>query len=491
MVNETSERRLDGRLEHGRALQHAEQHGQGGEQAEHNARIRGRAGIAYHARRMVEDDDVPDTIPEDEPVPAPEPAAQLDDADVQPRPSAGSSFCPECGTENPPSAVKCQRCGRVLDPLATVVRATGPGRKLRGSVVATVAGICMVSVVFAYLLELSLRLTVRTVMRYDGQRLEQVDVLASSAGLLEVFGIAAAFGVAGLVAAFVFGGRYLREVVLGATGGVAVQFALWLFMTRAAGGQLRSDLWIVGESFVMRGPAPILMTQLLLVMLFAAMLFAFTGWIIREQLTGMGTCVHCHTPYSLQPTPPVRCPRCDAEQDRDGVQWPWVMLVALVTSILFALVVVLLREPLGFALECHGSGISEACMKTRGNEDYSIFVTAMTDEEFVFWAVDQWGYLEITAVLMLLAPLVLTFVVKRGSRASAGALVPINWLAATFVVMIVLADLGGSEAGFIFLMRMQVLALFLWSVAGVVGVLIGDKLRFRKGSAYLDEIDDA
>jgi hypothetical protein len=435
-----------------------------------------------------DDDDVPDTIPEDEPAP-PEP--ELDDADAKPWTMPGSNFCPECGTENTASAATCVRCGRVLDPLATAVRASSPARQLRGSVVAVVAGICAVAVAFAWLLDLSLQLSARTVMRFDGERLVEAKVLASSAGLLEVFGIAAAFGVAGLVAALVFSGRYLREVVLGATAGITVQFLLWLYMTRAAGGRLRSDLWIVGDSFVMRGPAPILLAQLLLLMLFTAMLFAFAGWIAREQLTGKATCVHCHTAYSLHPTPPVRCPKCDAEQDRDGVQWPWVMLFALVTAFLFALVVALLREPLGFALECQGSRISEACMKARGNEDYTIFVTAMSDDQFVFWAVDQWRYLETTAVLMLLAPLVLTFVVKRGSRASAGALVPINWLAATFVIMIVLADLGGSEAGFIFLMRMQVLALFLWSVAGVVGVLIGDKLRFRKGSAYLDELDDA
>jgi hypothetical protein len=438
-----------------------------------------------------DDDDVPDTIPEDEPIAPPQHEPQFDDEDAKPWTSAGSSFCPECGTENSESAASCVRCGRVLDPLATVVRAASPARQLRGSVVATVAGICMVAVAFAWLLDLSLQLSVRDVVRFDGERLVAAKVLFSSAGLLEVFGIAGAFGVAGLVAALVFAGRYLREVVLGATAGVAVQFLLWLYMTRAAGGQLRTDLWIVGEGFVMRGPAPILMAQLLLMMLFTALLFAFAGWIAREQLTGKATCVHCHTPYSLHPTPPVRCPKCDAEQDRDGVQWPWVMLVALVTSILFALVVALLREPLGFALECNGSSISDACMKARSNDDYTIFVTSMGPDQFVFWAVDQWRYLEITAVLMLIAPLVLTFLVKRGSRASAGALVPINWLAATFVVMITLADLGGSEAGFIFLMRMQVLALFLWGVAGVIGVLVGDKLRFRKGSAYLDEIDDA
>ena len=60
----------------------------------------------------------------------------------------------------------------------------------------------------------------------------------------------------------------------------------------------------------------------------------------------------------------------------------------------------------------------------------------------------------------------------------------------TFVVMVALGDLGGSNAGFIFLMRMQVLALVAWGAAGVIGVLAGDGLRYRKGSAYLDTIDD-
>ena len=400
---------------------------------------------------MVDDDDVPDTIPEDEP-------AAPDSADDTPPAITDSIFCPECGTENSASAAACHRCGRVLDPLAKAVRPAAHQRKLRGSVVATVAGICMAAVVIAWLVDLSMQLTVRTVMRVEGEQLVEHRMLFSAAGLSKVFGLALAFGVAGLVAALAFAGRYLREVVLGATAGVAVQFLLWLYMARAAGGRLRWDLWILGDGFAMRGPAAILLVQILLLMLFTALLFAFASWIVREQVTGKATCVHCHNPYSLKPTPPVRCPKCDAEQDRDGVQWPWVMLVALVTSILFALVVALLREPLGFALECQGSSISEACMKARGNDDYTIFVTSMRRDAFTFWAIDRWRYLEVTGILMLLAPLALTFLVKRGSRASAGALVPINWLAATFVAMIVLADLGGSEAGFVFLLQMQVLA---------------------------------
>jgi hypothetical protein len=401
----------------------------------------------------------------------------------------GAVFCPECGAQNSASAAACRGCGRVLDPLADAERSTAPARKLHGVVVATVTGICVGAVMLAWVTGLSMRLDVAEVLRFEGDRPIRHEVLAAEAALSQVFGIALAFGLAGLVASFAFAGRYLREVVLGASAGISVQFLLWLIMAKAAGGRLRGDLWIAGDGFVMRGPAPILLTQLLLLMLFTAILCAFAGWIAREQITGKATCVQCHTPYSLRPTAPVRCPKCDAEQDRDGVQWPWVMLVALGSTILFAMIVALLREPLGFALECHGE-LSSGCIAARADDSYTIFVTSMTSTDFTFWAVNQGRYLAVSAALMLGAPLLLTFLVKRGSRASAGALVPINWLLATFVIMVALGDLGGSDVGFIFLMRMQVLALFAWGAVGVVGVLIGDKLRYRKGSAYLDELDD-
>jgi hypothetical protein len=354
-------------------------------------------------------------------------------------------------------------------------------------VVATVTGVCVAAVVLAWLTESSMELTVRQIYRFEGDRPISEQVLASNAGLAQVFGLTLAFGLAGLVAALVFAGRYLREVVLGAAGGVVTQFLLWLYMARAAGGQLRGDLWVVGEGFVMRGPAPMLLTQILIMMVFASMTLAFAGWVAREQITHKATCVFCQTGYSLRPKPPLRCPKCDAEQERDGVQWPWVMLVALLSTIVFMLIVAFAREPLGFALEC-SDPLSKACIAARRDDSFQIFVTALDRHEYVYWAIAQWRYIGVTAVLMFASPLVLSFLVKRSSRASAGALVPINWLLATFVIMVVLSDLGGSDAGFIFLMRMQVLALFCWGAVGVMGVLLGDRLRYRSGAAYLDEI---
>ncbi|MGH1357108.1 MAG: hypothetical protein ACRBBS_18850, partial [Thalassovita sp.] len=159
------------------------------------------------------------------------------------------------------------------------------------------------------------------------------------------------------------------------------------------------------------------------------------------------------------------------------------------TTLCFAALVAFLREPLGFALECQGQ-MSQACIAARGDSSFTVFLTSMNDEAFVFWAVDMWRYIAVSAPFMLLAPLVLSLVVKRGSRASAGALIPINWLLASFVVLVVLSELGSSDAGFIYLVRMQVLALLCWGVVGVVAVVLGDKLRYRKGSAYLDELED-
>ena len=404
-------------------------------------------------------------------------------------PPTGTLFCPECGTENPASAATCETCGRVVNPLAEADRATAPARKLHGNVVAVVAGICTVSVVFAWLLGLSLHLSVGEVLHFVEDEPVFTKVLAAEAKLSEVFGPALAFALAGAVAAGVFSGRYLREVVLGATAGIAAQFMIWMITIRLIDGELASELWISGEGFVMRGPAPILLTQLLLAMLFAAITMSFAGWIVREQITGKATCVFCDKPHSIRPQAPVRCPSCDVELERDGVQWPWVMLVALVSAIAFAAYVKFGREPLGFAFECHRQ-LSDACKAARNDDGFALFITQFDARDTVVWAVNQGRYIGYGAILMFAAPLGLTFLVKRGSRASAGALIPINWLLATFVILISLGEIGTSEAGFIFLMRMQVLALFAWGAAGVVGVLIGDRVRYSSGTAYLDELDD-
>jgi hypothetical protein len=348
-------------------------------------------------------------------------------------------------------------------------------------------------VVLAWIAGLSLRLDVETVTQFDGEGFRAVELLAAEAGLWQVFGNVVGFAAAGLIAASVFGGRYLKEVLLGAAAGLALQALIWLAMVQKAGGSLGGDLWIVGEGFVMRGPAPLLLAQLLLLMLFGAMLAAFTGFVVRELITGKSECVHCHRSHAIRPQPPARCPHCDADQVRDGVQWPWVLVFAAAGTLVWALILAFAREPLGFALECRESlaadTLTPACDAALRNDDFTIFVTERTRTSLSFWAIDQWLFLEVGAAWMFMGPVALMFAVKRGARASAAALIPTLWLLASFVVMVVLADLGGSEQGFLFLMRLQVLALVIWGVAGALGLALAYKLRFRSEAAYLDEIE--
>jgi hypothetical protein len=406
--------------------------------------------------------------------------------------ASATSFCPECGTENAAEAVQCTACGRSLDAMAELERAgkVVRGRKLHGVVAATAAGICVGFVVLAWLFGLSLRLHSETTMVFNGENYVDVEMVIANAELWQVFSNLLGFAIAGLVAASVFGGRYLKEVLLGATAGLALQAMIWLVM---AGGKLTGDLWIGGEGFVMRGPAPILLGQMLLLMLFSAMLAAFSGFVIRELITGKSECIHCHRGYAIRPKPPARCPHCDIEQTRDGVQWGWVLVFAAGGTLIWALVLAYLREPLGIALQCHaslgGEELTATCDAALANDDFTIFVTERSQTELAFWAIDQWHFIEVGAAWMFTAPVALMFAIKRGARASAAALIPTLWLLASFVVMVVFADLGGNQSGFVFLMRLQVMALVFWGVAGALGLALAYKLRFRSETAYLDEID--
>lgn len=409
--------------------------------------------------------------------------------------ASATSFCPECGSENAGDAVRCAACGRSLDAMAELDRASHEirGRALRGSVAATAAGVCVGLVVLAWLAGLSLQIESETLMRFDGEQLRAVEVLVAEASLGQVFGNVIAFALAGLVAASVFGGRYLKEVMLGATAGLALQAAIWLGMIATSGGKLAGDLAIVGEGFAMFGPAPVLLAQLLLMMLFAAMLAAFTGFVVRELVTGKSTCVHCHRAHAIRPKPPARCPHCDAEQARDGVQWAWVLVFAGGGVLVWSLLLAFLREPLGVALSCRtalgGPELSAACEAALRSPDMTVFFTERTSTSAAFWAVDQWRYLEIGAAWVFTTTLALALAVKRGGRASGAALIPSLWLLGSAAAMVSLGEVGRSEQGFVFLMRLQVLGLVLWGVAGSLGLALAIKLRFRDDKAFLAEIE--
>lgn len=422
---------------------------------------------------------------------------------------SGATFCPECGTENQAGLTHCQSCGYGLDPMLEAQAQAAAHRPLRWPVFGLTAGIATAVVVLAWLTGLTVPLDVFEVPRFNAQEgdWELVEVLGGAGTPTTVFASVIGFGLAGMIAAFVFQGRYLREVALGAAAAMALQGLLWLATLFMSGGTLSYELWIEGRGFAMRGPGAILLGQMLLLHLFGAVVFAFASWIAVEQLTGKARCVHCHEQYSLRPQPPRRCPSCGAAQQRDGVQWGYVMIGSLVTMGLFILLVGPLGESLGIGMSCDPYDLTDACREARKDGAWTIFQLAVGGEDRpssgdlelqlfgmrpeVTWQLfHTYRYLGIVGGLMLIAPLVLSLLVPRGSRSSAGAMIVLNWFLVTFALLELWSDISSVDGGFVFLMRTQILALVAWGVAGFIGAMVGDRIRFSRGSAYLDEIED-
>lgn len=419
--------------------------------------------------------------------------------------STGATFCPECGTENPAGLTHCQACDFGLDPMLEAEEHGAPHRPMRWPVFGATAGIATVVVLLAWLTGLTVPLEVHEVPRFDAQKAdwELVEVLGGAASATRVFATVIGFGIAGLVTAFTFQGRYLREVTLGALAAMGLQGLLWLITILMNGGTLSYELWVEGDGFALRGPGAILLGQMLILHVFGAVTFAFASWIAIEQMTGKARCVHCHEQYSIRPSPPRRCPKCSAAQQRDGVQWGFVMIGALITMALFVLLVGPLGETVGIGLTCDPYDMTEACDAARESGNWTTFQIANddgADEDMVMFGLarpdltwhlfNTYRYLAVVGGLMLLAPLVLSLAVPRGSRPSAGAMIVLNWFLATFALMELWSVISSVDGGFVFLMRTQLLALIAWGVAGFVGAMAGDRIRFSRGWAYLDEIED-
>jgi hypothetical protein len=408
--------------------------------------------------------------------------------------ASATSFCPECGSENADDAARCGSCGRSLDAMAELEREGQSirARKLHGVVAATAAGVCVGSVLLLWLSGVAPSLGTDTIMRFDGEGVRAVRLLVARTSLARLFGSVLAFGLAGVIAAALYGGRYLKEVVLGALAGLALQSLVWLAAIVRSGASLGGELAIVGEGFALFGPAPVIFVQLLLMMLFAALLGAYAGFVVRELITGSSTCVHCHRKYALRPTPPTRCPHCDVEQARDGVPWGWVLVFAGVGVLVWALQLVFARELVGIAWTCTtslgGPDLAPACEAALRNDDLTIFFTERSHERVSFWAVDQWRYLEVGAAWVFTTTLAQGLVVRRGSRAAGAALIPTLWLLGSATTMVALGGIGTTEAGFVFLMRLQVLGLLLWGLAGALGLALATTLRARSGDP-LDAIE--
>ena len=79
-------------------------------------------------------------------------------------------------------------------------------------------------------------------------------------------------------------------------------------------------------------------------------------------------------------------------------------------------------------------------------------------------------------MIFVFAPLLLGWLLRRGALPSSGAMIPLNWAAASIVALLFF-DFAKYGGGFVVAFRAHLLALAVWGVAGFIGAMIGSRLR--------------
>ena len=272
---------------------------------------------------------------------------------------------------------------------------------------------------------------------------------------------------------------------------------------------------------------------------------------VVRQITGRSTCPHCWTRYGHRPQPPPVCPTCRVSIHPSRIEWTWVIVAVAGTVLLFTLGMAVLQRPLDFYHDCETKNPSARCqkafrqhafpeartdpegnpagvdvrsyqsmkeqadervrlLKRKGHLDLARryakeFSKKASWELFELnrttlvrgrpWVVqtrvllfNRWRYIFFLAFIFMLGPLVLAWRLRNGALASAGACVPLSWLGATAVLMIVYR-FGGFDGSFAVGLQTQVIALLVWSAAGLMGAMAGYRLGRGSSRLTVDEDD--
>lgn len=461
-----------------------------------------------------------------------------------------TQFCPACGHENPDFLPNCESCGARVDvqsegdvaraPIrwnivgilaillfAGVAAATFiPGlRDLRFEVKPTVrlknpGDVLKLSFVELKALNEAHRGgDVRGLKKVlDKHGIAYADILLSRDGAARTLWLALWFLLIGLIGAAAFRRRIGRELGMAVFLAVLLQVVFWLRMcgfslSSAFGSQL---LIVKGDFFkgdfvsTIAAPSAFFFFCLAIIQFVGAQAAAALVTAVVERVAKKESCLHCNEAYPNNPTPPA-CPHCRVMIRRPTFQWSWVFVVALATAWLFSLGLKYGGAPLKFYYYCAESKSKElsatckdaialyneavrkdseymAGRRRVADVPYQLFIERSrtgADWRRSFVMVHPWKYIGFLAPLFMIGPFLLGWRLRSGSLQSAGASIPINWLAAT-VVAFLFFGFAGYEGAFVAAMRMHMLALLGWGVAGFVGALVG----YRVGSASRLAADD-
>lgn len=388
-------------------------------------------------------------------------------------------LCPECGAELHEGALDCAHCGHDLDPIAEALGGKRH-RPTRWLVLGVVAAVASVAALIFYVSGLSLVIRGDRLLSLVGS-----GILISRSSLICTLAPFFGFILASVVAVVMFKARYMREVVLGLIAGALVQFVIWVIALGGHAGLIFSGkLHIYMTGTVIIGPAAMFLIMYLLFLVLSGLLAAVLGWLVNEQATGKGLCLHCQKLYEVRPEPPQHCPNCHVALSTMRVNWTMLLIAAAATGAVYLLLMLALGKGLGFNYDCDPYKMSDTCREAYrqvfSSSGWMAFKNAKDTANAHLMIFHKWKYLGFMSLLMFLTPALLAWRLKRHARWTSGLSILINWGLATILMLVVVALAGGFDGAYLWFIKFHMLALIAWSVAGFMGTMVGLKLRARR-----------
>ncbi|MBI5490106.1 MAG: zinc-ribbon domain-containing protein [Deltaproteobacteria bacterium] len=434
------------------------------------------------------------------------------------RKRVATSFCPSCGEENPDDAAICGSCGVAMDADRRAETRRAP--PLRWAAIGVCVALIAVPVTLTQLVPPLRFLAFRAVPETHVEGAvpfsdREADVLRRMAaragrsveeelsslggaklvrspvargGMSRVLWPALFFFAGGAGAALLFRRRLGREAAIAGGLACAVHVALWV---QALGWKpsllFGRSLYAVSTQTVQQMPAAFFLMVLVVLFWAATVAGATSAARVREWVTRKGTCVDCGRDFPARPLP-LACPSCHAPIQRSRVGWGYVLAGVAGTVALFSMMLVLLGPALRFYDRCAPDEPTPCCkaaIKDLGtrrqveSSSWRLYATRADpehDRKVEAVVMHTWRYALWLSLAFIPAPLLLAWRLPRGGLASAGVSILLGWLAATATALIVFR-LGAFEGAFVESLRLHLVYVIPWSIAGTAGAAIGNRLR--------------
>jgi hypothetical protein len=285
--------------------------------------------------------------------------------------------------------------------------------------------------------------------------------------------------------------RIIREIFFAGIIISLVQLFFWIL--QSDGGfkmALTSPVYIESTTSLTVMPPSLMFVMVAILCLLVGMAFASVGKMVGQQITGQMVCYSCDRVFPIQAKGPRKCPSCGTSELESRINWSWVGLGVTSTICLFYIFIRFLGAPLGFYWMCDYANPSESCReghavleKAEIEQSSSVYhwrkMDPDEDKKGEGVIIHSWKYMLFPSVIFFIAPFLMALLSRKSNLMTPGMAVFLNWIGATFVAFLFLG-FAKFEGVFMVSMRLHLLAVFPWCIAGLVGALLGQRLSSRR-----------